>query len=165
MWTHVFAYGTLQLPEVMTAVTGRRFEGVPAHLPGYVRYALRRRRYPGVRPRRGHETDGVLYRNVDPRALARLDAFEDRFYRRRRLLVAVAGEHRVPAEVYTVDPSCYRLFEQRAWSLAAFRKRCLKTYLRRCRRGFAADSGGAALGGRRKPGAAEVEVAWTGQSR
>jgi gamma-glutamylcyclotransferase (GGCT)/AIG2-like uncharacterized protein YtfP len=144
MQTNVFAYGSLQLSAVMTAVTGRHFAAVPAQLRGYARYSLRNRRYPGLCPRRGHITDGVLFRDVDALSLRRLDAFEDAFYRRRRLTVFIGGEHPALAEVYVVDPASYRMLESRRWKLEGFRRYFLKPYLRRCRRGFAAASGDAA---------------------
>ena len=166
MRTHVFAYGSLQLSAVMNAVTGRHFAAVPAQLPGYSRYSLHNRRYPGIRPRRGCITDGVLYRDVDALSLLRLDAFEDAFYQRRRLPVFIGREHPTVAEVYVVDPASYRLLQPRRWEVAAFRRRFLKPYLRRCRRGFAAaprdGAAVAACGGARRHGRA---VAWCGQSR
>jgi len=145
MPTHVFTYGSLQLSAVMSAVTGRHFAAVPAQLPGYARYSLRRRRYPGLRPRRNHTTPGVLYRDVDPLSLQRLDAFEDAFYRRRRVTVYVGGEHPVLADVYVVEVASYRLLQPRRWELAVFRRHFLKPYLRHCRRGFAAAPRDAAV--------------------
>ena len=140
MGTDLFVYGSLQLPSVMAAVTGRRFPAVPALLSDHARYSLLGRRYPGLRPHRGQATDGVLYRNVDRLSLARLDAFEDDFYRRVSVTVIVGRDRAVPAEVYLVAPANYRRLEWRRWDLTRFQRCFLKPFLRRCRRGFAAAS-------------------------
>lgn len=130
----MFTYGTLQIPEVMAAVTGRRFRFEPATLRGYVRYRLIGRVYPGLRRRPGAATGGLLYRNVDRLSLARLDRFEDFFYRRQTLGVIAGSGGSVLADVYVIDPRYYRLLEPRRWSLQAFARHRLRRYLRRCRR-------------------------------
>lgn len=131
---NVFVYGSLQFPAVMHAVTGRRFPSGPARLEGYLRRRLRCRCYPGLRRRDGACTDGVLYRRVNPRALACLDRFEDSFYRRRTLQVVVEPGKRLMAEVYVIPPQHYRMLEPRGWSPLEFRRHALKCYLRQCRR-------------------------------
>ena len=77
---HVFTYGTLMLPSVMEAVTGRRFAAQKAMLHGYARFRVKGASYPGVVEAVGATTDGVLYLDVDAPSLARLDAFEGAFY-------------------------------------------------------------------------------------
>lgn len=134
MLRDVFAYGSLQIPAVMQAVTGRNFASQPAMLQDYGRCRLRDRCYPGVRHRAGRRTEGVLYRRVDRLALSRLDRFEDPFYRRQSLRILVAPGCIGQAEVYVIPPANYRLLERRAWSLQRFRRYALKRYLRRCRR-------------------------------
>ncbi len=128
----VFAYGTLQLPEVMRAVTGADYPSTPARLPGYARYRLAGLPYPGLRAERGALTDGVLYRAIDPGALRRLDAFEDDFYRREALLVWPERGGPEPAEVYVVPPEHHGLLELVPWSLQGFRDSALAGFMARC---------------------------------
>ena len=45
---NLFAYGTLMVPEVLRAVTGREFTWREAVLRGYVRLTVRGQSYPGV---------------------------------------------------------------------------------------------------------------------
>ncbi|CAI8944216.1 gamma-glutamylcyclotransferase family protein [Methylocaldum szegediense] len=130
----VFAYGTLQLPDVMRAVTGDVFPSKPARLHDYARYCIRGRVYPGLRREPGSFTDGILYENVPPRALRALDAFEDDFYRRESLTVITSGEVPVDAEVYLVPPAHYRLLVRRSWDLDNFKETRLSEFLARCRR-------------------------------
>lgn len=130
----VFAYGSLQIPAVMHAVTRRHLASRPARLEGYARYRLKRRSYPGLRRRSGAATEGMLYYGVDRLALTRLDRFEDTCYRRQTLRVVIAPDGLVPAQVYVIPPRYYRLLQPDRWFLRQFRSTALKAYLRRCRR-------------------------------
>ena len=130
----VFAYGSLQIPAVMHAVTRRYLASRPARLEGYARYRLKRRSYPGLRRRSGAATEGMLYCGVDGLTLTRLDRFEDNFYRRQTLRVVIAPDGVVPAQVYVIPPRYYRLLQPGRWSLRQFQSTALKAYLRRCRR-------------------------------
>ncbi len=89
----LFAYGTLQVPRVMAAVTGRRFEGLPAALEGYRRRRVRDADYPGILPDPSDRTTGTLYSGLGPEDLDLLDRFEGDLYRRRRIR-AVTGDGR-----------------------------------------------------------------------
>ena len=86
MGRDVFAYGSLQVTEVMTAVTGKYFPSVPARLPAHARYRLKERAYPGLAPQPGR-----LHCGVDRLSLSWLDRFEDRFYERRTLVFTGEG--------------------------------------------------------------------------
>jgi gamma-glutamylcyclotransferase (GGCT)/AIG2-like uncharacterized protein YtfP len=130
----IFAYGTLQVPEVMRAVTGDVFPSQPARLHGYARYCIRNRAYPGLRREAGSFIDGVLYENVSSRALKNLDAFEDDFYRRETLTVVTGTGSQTDAEVYIVTPAHYRLLVRRSWELERFKETALRGFLARCRR-------------------------------
>lgn len=131
---NLFAYGTLQIPEVMEAVTGARFPSELAELIDYACCRIAGCPYPGLRPRPGAVTEGLLYRGIDQRTLGLLDAFEDDFYRRETRLVTTASGSRVAAEVYLVPPQHHALLIDRPWDLAAFRRRALPGFLARARR-------------------------------
>lgn len=129
----LFAYGTLQIPEVMTAVTGRVFESVPAVLENYARYCLRQRVYPGLCRESGAVTEGTLFFGIDSLSLRRLDRFEDDFYTRATVPVVTPEQSRLLAEVYVIPP-CHRgLLLPRRWDVNEFRCRHLSAYLRHCR--------------------------------
>jgi gamma-glutamylcyclotransferase (GGCT)/AIG2-like uncharacterized protein YtfP len=82
------------------ALVGRPLPRRPAVLEGYER-VLPAGGYPYVVPRDGATVAGLLLDDLDQRALAALDAYEDegRLYVRRDA-VAVAGGRRVPCQVY-----------------------------------------------------------------
>jgi gamma-glutamylcyclotransferase (GGCT)/AIG2-like uncharacterized protein YtfP len=126
----LFAYGSLQLPEVLLAVIGRSLEGVPARLAGYRCCALCGRSFPGVRPEAGADCPGTLYRDVPDSCWPVLDAFEDDFYRRLSLPVQVAGGRRENAEVYVVGDEYWGLLLNEPWDLQRFKERSLQAFLR-----------------------------------
>ncbi|WP_367025253.1 gamma-glutamylcyclotransferase family protein [Methylococcus sp. ANG] len=136
MEVSLFAYGTLQLPEVMAAVAGRAFDAVSAWLPGHARYRLRRRVYPGLRREAGAITPGTLFLGLGPRDLARLDRFEDAFYTRTEVTVSTAALGCQAAQVYLIPPRSEHLLVYRGWSLDDFIRAHGPAYVRRCRRQF-----------------------------
>lgn len=127
-----FAYGTLQIPEVFAAVTGRRCGAHPAQLEGYARYRLTGLHYPGLIAQAGAHTDGVLFRDLGAREMARLDLFEDDFYERLTLPVTTSATETVKAEVYVIRAERVSLIDPRPWSLEAFRRDHLRTFMARC---------------------------------
>ena len=130
----LFAYGTLQFPEVMEAVTGRRFPGVEATLRGHLRRRLEARPYPGIVAREGEETPGRVYREIDPRSLARLDVFEGRIYDRRRVQVRTAGGALVEAWAYVLAEPYAHLLSPEPWDARDFLARHRDAFLQSCRR-------------------------------
>ncbi len=66
----VFAYGTLQIPEVMERVTGLKHPAAPARLNGYQRLNIKNKSYPGIIEAPAHSVEGILYKGVSAQALA-----------------------------------------------------------------------------------------------
>lgn len=133
----VFAYGTLMFPEIAATVTGERPAAESARLPGHARHALRERVYPGAVPRPGHEIEGVLYHDLTPAALVRVDEFEGELYCRRRVTV-LGGPDERPCEalVYLVRPRWQPLLLPRDWCPERFRREWHAAYLQRCSEEF-----------------------------
>ena len=129
----LFSYGTLMLAEVMEIVAGRRFAARGATLAGYRRRLLRGRVYPGLLPAAGESVEGVLWEDVDPRALARIDRFEGEPYERRELGMTLASGESCAAFVYLLRPEHHALATDAAWHEAEFRARHLLAYLADCR--------------------------------
>ena len=132
--TSLFAYGTLQFPEIMEAVTGRRFPGTEARVSGYRRRRLEARPYPGIVPRPGEETTGRLYREIDAGSLARLDVFEGRIYDRRRILATSADGSEVVAWAYVVADAFAYLVTPEVWDARAFLAQHRDAFLEACKR-------------------------------
>lgn len=135
-----FAYGTLAFPEVMEAVTGRRFASGAAALPGFARYRVRGRVYPGVIAEKGGETAGCLYTGLGAATLALLDRFEGDLYERRSLAVQTVASTPVQAQVYVVPERLRAVLSDEPWSPEEFVTRELTRYLAACRAFFAAQA-------------------------
>ena len=130
----LFAYGTLQVPEILEALCGRALRGLPAQLEGFARGRIRDRVYPGVAPRSGATTSGRVYLDLREADLAVLDAFEGELYDRRPLAVSpLDGSRAVPAWVYVLAPTAEPLLRDEAWDLAGFERAHAPRYVQRCR--------------------------------
>ena len=127
----VFAYGTLEIPELVLAVTGRRFRAEPAVLAGFARSMVRGAAYPGIAPADGARTDGTLYRGVDGASLAALDRFEGDLYERCELPVETAAGERRTAFVWVVRASRRDVLTGAPWDRERFRAQHLAEWLAR----------------------------------
>lgn len=100
MTSHLFVYGTLQDEALVQRVLGRRLSWQPAVLEGYCRTLDASIGYPVVHPLAGSSVDGRLLENLDPDALAALDAYEGREYRRVTVRVQTSDGRTVEAYTY-----------------------------------------------------------------
>ena len=128
MGDHLFVYGTLQLPDVMHAVTRLRPAPHPAVLSGFARFTLRGEVYPSVVPSPGARTEGMLYRDLDAATFDILDRFEGQEYERHQLSVSVHAET-VQAWTYALRPPLRDRLSDEPWSLDEFVVEGLQTFL------------------------------------
>ncbi len=145
----LFAYGTLVLPAVWEALTGRRALPRAARLADYARRPLRGALYPGIAPEAGAWTPGVLHPGIDAATWALLDAFEGPLYQRRRVQVTVEGGGRAAVWAYVVRPAERTRLAAGSWDPRAFAARHLPRYVAGCRAFRAGFRPGAAQ--RRRP--------------
>ena len=129
----LFAYGTLQLPDVLQAVVGQRWQGEPALLAGYARYRVRGKPYPAVVSEASGNVAGLLYSGIGAAELALLDSYEGELYERRDVSVRVGGDAR-PAVVYVLGEQYRLLLSSDAWELGEFEREHLAEYLQRIAR-------------------------------
>jgi len=129
MKTHLFAYGTLEIPAVMYAVTGRHFPPEAAVLPGYTRRLLRNKHYPGIVPGSDGRVSGVLYRNLSPHIWQRLDRYEDDFYQRQQVRVITSGGEAIDAWTYIIPQDNHDLLSHLPWDRRYFSKHRLRRFL------------------------------------
>ena len=98
----LFAYGTLQDPDILVAVLGRRVLAdaiKSARAPGFGVVYYPGRVYPALVTMPSHDASGMIISDLTALDMARLDAFEGDEYRRATIAVQVAGIL-VQAEVY-----------------------------------------------------------------
>lgn len=126
----LFAYGTLQIAEVLQAVIGQRRDGVPALLPGYRRFCVPGKPYPAMVVDRASSVSGLLYDGLSAAELALLDYYEGELYERQELLVRVQSAQ-VPALSYVLSRAHGALVTEEPWDLQAFEREHLASYLQR----------------------------------
>jgi gamma-glutamylcyclotransferase (GGCT)/AIG2-like uncharacterized protein YtfP len=140
---HLFTYGTLMFPEIWQAVdcpddTGRQFATLPATLLGYQIFRVADAVYPGIiacvpppSPSDSQPTTlnsqptsvpGILYLDVDPETIARLDRFEDDFYRRQPITVNTDDGRELAAEAYIIPVDQRHLLTAEPWTAEEFEK-------------------------------------------
>ena len=122
----LFAYGTLQFPEVLEALLDRVPEHRPAQAPGWRAARLRGLTYPGLTPG-GGPANGVLMVGLVADEWRIFDAFEDAEYD----LVRIDLADGVPALAYRYTRT--DLIMAQDWSAEEFASRHLPVFSRQCR--------------------------------
>lgn len=121
----LFAYGTLQLDEVLTTLIGRVPSTTPAQLAGWKATRLPDRMYPGLVPgTNGDHVAGLIVTGLTPAEWILLDQFEDIDYELRK--VTLNNDTEAWAYAWTSE------IEDRPWSLSDFVATDLSAYLPRC---------------------------------
>lgn len=87
----LFAYGTLQNPEVCRGLIGRNPESAPAELCGYERRAVRGESYPAILPNPHASVRGRVLHSLSHDEMAVLDDYEGDEYERIRVEVRGQG--------------------------------------------------------------------------
>jgi gamma-glutamylcyclotransferase (GGCT)/AIG2-like uncharacterized protein YtfP len=126
---NIFTYGTLMIPDVMYAVTTRKFRFKDAILRGYARFTVKGEFYPGIIPVTDAVTEGVIYFDVDELSLDRLDAFEGDLYQRTPILSEMEGGETFNAEAYVIKPKFRNHLSSSEWIMKEFVQKHLKAFL------------------------------------
>ena len=126
---HLYAYGTLQVPEVLRQVIGRGVASRPAVLEDYARYRLRHSVYPGIVEHPGGRVTGLVYSGIEAHEVERLDAYEGALYERRALTLWVEGE-KIEALGYVLRSEHRGQLSQDPWDLEKFSREHLSGYLK-----------------------------------
>lgn len=117
-------------PEVCRAILGRQPQGRPATLSDYAARQFKDDVYPGLVPRPGVVTPGIVYDDVLPHEWSALDDFEGPEYERWGVSASVAG-HPVMVEAYVVGPHYRELLTAELWQRDVFVERRLANYVRK----------------------------------
>lgn len=128
----LFAYGTLQFPDIMAAVTGRERTGKWAVLDGYARFGIRDEPFPGIVPSEPHRVEGVLYTGVTPAERRRVDIFEGDPYHRETVTVRLPEDGTwMEAITYVIRPRWRTVLSPSGWDPEEFARRWHDTYVER----------------------------------
>ena len=136
---NVFTYGSLMIPSVMSAVTGKNFRALKACLKEYARFKLKGESYPGIVSRTGSAIEGMVHCDVDDLSLKLLDDFEGGLYQRVSVRVEVGHGGRLNAEAYIISLEHLHLMSSEPWDFDEFKKDHLQEFLRKYK-GFSALS-------------------------
>lgn len=132
MSAHLFAYGTLELPELLRALTGQTYQSMPALLQEHRRAMVRDRGYPAVTPARAAALRGRLYLDLSEASWRIVDAFEGDEFERRSVVVLDSRGERIPAQVYVLRQGLNHLLTSEVWDMRRFRKQHFARYLAAC---------------------------------
>lgn len=128
----LFSYGTLQFPEVLSAVTGCHLEGDRAVLDDYACYLVNGRVYPGIIPERGESVAGLVYTGIGEAHLRKLDRFEGECYERVRVCVTDPEGNPLQAWTYVIRDSMRGQLTRTPWNREDFEVKHLSAFLKRC---------------------------------
>ncbi len=118
----------------MQAVTGLAPRSVTVQLQGYECYRVRRRPFPGIVVDPDGIVHGVLYRDLSPRTLQRLDEYESDYYQRTEVVVRDAAGKSFDACTYTIPSQQRYHLTRQAWDRNWFVSRAMPRYLCQLRR-------------------------------
>jgi len=120
---HIFTYGSLMFEEVWSRLVKGAYTRAPALLEGYTRRCVKNEEYPVVFEA-NESVKGVLYYDVEPYDIARLDAFEGEYYERKSILL----HNCVDAEVYVLKQAYFDIIDDRKWDEEAFAQEGIKRF-------------------------------------
>ncbi len=126
----LFVYGTLMIPSVMYAVTGRKFRFVNAILTGCARYTVKGESYPGIVRATDAVTEGIIYLDVDRLSIKKLDEFEGDLYQRTPIPAKTGKGEIYDAETYVIKPGYQGCLTSKQWHLNEFYRNHLASFLK-----------------------------------
>lgn len=103
----------------MNNIVKAEFKSVKANLKGYVRRKIKGRVYPGIKEEKEGEIEGMLWLNVTPEAITRLNIFEGYEYISREVEVLVKG---VPTTAMVYIYAFPAELSEEEWSFEVFNK-------------------------------------------
>ncbi len=120
---NLFAYGTLIDQEIMARVSGVECRFQKATLPHYVRKTVRGEVYPAIARQEDHSVDGVVYFDVSPQAVDRLDKFEGPLYVRTDAFAVCDDGTSVDVQTYVIASGFAERMSDDDWSYGRFLKK------------------------------------------
>ncbi|NKB82127.1 MAG: gamma-glutamylcyclotransferase [Nitrospirales bacterium] len=123
----IFVYGTLMWEEVWSRIVRGTYQKVPAQLRGYQRLKIKEQAYPGLVKGDG-AVWGCVWLDVDTDDVARLDAFEEKYYLRVEEEVHDGKGQAIQAEVYVIQEAYTAVLDDQEWDPEQFEAHGLKMF-------------------------------------
>lgn len=108
------------VPDIMNQVAGDQFDFVKARLFNYFRSRIDSEEYPAIIPQQGADVLGIVYRDINAKALNRLDLFEGKIYDRSLVEVSLTEEEACQAMAYLLKPEFKHILTNQEWSYDNF---------------------------------------------
>ncbi len=119
--------------DIMYRVAACHFNFVSATLNDFKRSKISGEEYPGIIAHPGAKVEGVVYFDLPPKAIERLDGFEGVQYSRQDVVVLTAQLTPYTAMTYVIKPEYRHLLTGNPWSYKYFlttgKSKFLETYL------------------------------------
>lgn len=107
--------------DIMSHASGSNPIGENAVLSDFGRYQVINAHYPGIRHEQGKRVNGLLYLNVGPEAIQRLDIFEGDMYSRKEVKVQLQEKDEVrKAMTYVVKDEYAHTLSSLEWNFEEF---------------------------------------------
>lgn len=124
---HIFVYGSLLFPELVTALTGNSFIYSPAILYGFKRFRVKGCDFPAIIEETRSKTEGLLIENVDEKSMEILSFFEGDEYREEKVTIFISDKEITAITfIWGADKS---LLVNRDWDANEFKNKSLDYYL------------------------------------
>lgn len=120
---HIFTYGSLMFQEVWESLVLGKYSHAPALLEGYARRCVKNEEYPVIF-QANESVKGIVYYDVEPYDIARLDTFEGEYYERKTILL----NNCIDAEVYVLKCEFFDIIDDKPWSEETFEKEGIKRF-------------------------------------
>jgi len=131
MINNVFAYGTLMLPEIQKALTGKEFFMQKAKLNNYKRFSkprTNRYRGPAIIEDKNSFVEGKILFNLDTRSRNIIDSYEGKEYGKKFVKVIVDNK-KIQAITYVASKELKQKLDGE-WKIEIFIKESLNYYLK-----------------------------------
>jgi len=116
----IFTYGSLMCLDIMERVAGCSTGHSQATLKNYYRSKVQNEEYPGIMPLAESTVSGVVYHDIPPEALQRLDLFEGELYERLPVSVDLETGATITAFAYVIRQEYRHILTGEEWSFAEF---------------------------------------------
>jgi gamma-glutamylcyclotransferase (GGCT)/AIG2-like uncharacterized protein YtfP len=127
---NIFTYGSLMFSPVWDRIVAGNYLASSAELHGYARRAVMDEDYPVAFAARPEDSiNGIVYYDVEPDDVRRLDLFEGDYYQRVSVDLELPQLGTITADVYVVRQSYQRIISDQLWDPVDFQQNALSKFL------------------------------------
>lgn len=116
---NIFTYGSLMFPTIWAKVVGTSYETIAGTIEGFQRLKLKDESFPGLCAGEG-KIQGVVYLDVQPEDILKIDEFEGDYYEKINVLVNHEDSRQIAASAYIVRPEFLHLLTDKEWTVEEF---------------------------------------------